>query len=248
MIVKNVDAGWEIIFQPAHALLAGTIAAHFQEAYRGPFWFETLTAITIHDDQKIEFRAGSSNSLTRAGAPQDFTMKSMSAEERFVEVRDRLRNAYQKHRWIGILESLHADFLYSEEEVSKPLRQLLDEEKGHRRSLLRQLKIGQKEAQAVYQLMRWCDRCSLILCQGALPAMERKLEITTLGKARFDIWQCKDKNVCIEPWPFDQTEFAVSIEVFKLSQPTFADDMQLSEALMQCKPIQRTWNFQSSAS
>ncbi|APZ91808.1 hypothetical protein Fuma_01402 [Fuerstiella marisgermanici] len=37
MIVSNVESGWEIVFQPAHGLLAGKIAEHFDESLRSEF-------------------------------------------------------------------------------------------------------------------------------------------------------------------------------------------------------------------
>lgn len=246
MIVSNVESGWEIVFQPAHGLLAGKIAEHFDESLRSEFWFETKAAITAHDDQKIQLQTDRRVYVTELGAPRDFTLVSMSDQQRFEEVRDRLRNAYRKHRWIGLLESMHADFLYSDQDVCSELAELLDSGQSKRKTVSRQLATTKAKLKHAYDIMKWCDRCSLILCQGKVPAMERRLEINSLHKDRYEIWQREDKSLCIAPWPFSTDSFEVGVEVFELQQLSFENDRELGDALDACKPQYRKWAFRQS--
>ncbi len=246
MIVTNVEQGWEIIFQPAHGLLAGFLAENFAVNYQTKYWFETKVAITAHDDSKIAFQPGKRNYVTDAGAPKDFTLVSMSARERFIEFRDRLKNAYRKHRWIGLLKSTHADFLYSSQSVSKSLQQLLDQEQEHRKLLTRHLKMKKTDLSQAYEAMHWCDRCSLILCQNKLPAMQRRLEIlTTSDGERSEIWKREDETIGIDPWRFTENEFEVSVEVHMLKQLAYENDEELEAALNDCQLQVRCWTFRA---
>lgn len=147
MIVRHVRDGWEVIFQPAHGLLAGALAEQLATDRRSAYWFETKTAVAKHEDSKVAFRSGDRNYVTEAGAPKDFTQVKLSARERFVEVRERLENAYRQHRWIGLLESHHADFLYQDRDVSKSLSQLLE---GERERTLSELKLTQGDLLNAY--------------------------------------------------------------------------------------------------
>lgn len=248
MIVTSVEDGWEIVFQPAHGLLAGRLADHLAEEHRCEYWFETKAAITSHDDHKVAFRDDGRSYVTEVGAPKDFTLVSMSAEKRFTEVRDRIENAYRKHRWIGLLESSHADFLYAEQKVSKSLEDLLETETKRRKLVLRGLKRKKCDLEKSYEIMRWCDRCSLVLCQDKVPAMGRHLEILTRSNGtRYDISRRKDDSVTVEPWPFALDEFSISVEVHTLRQLSFADDAELKRALNECEPKFRTWQFKKDA-
>lgn len=244
MIVTNVESGWEIVFQPSHGLLAGLLADHFAPWRQGPFWFETKAAITAHDDQKMRFKKGSRNYLTESGAPKDFSWVSKTAKKRFKEVSRRLKTAYRKHRWVGLLESLHAEQLYGSQSVSDSLADLLQAERKHRKQTLKGLSLKQSDLRRAYDTLRWCDRCSLILCQSALPTMQRRLEIITCSDdVRFDVHQRDDETVGVEPWPFGRDEFTASVEVRKLEQLTFEDDAELGKAIADCDPEIREWRF-----
>lgn len=243
MIVTNVESGWEVIFQPAHGLLAGRLADDLAESLHGEYWFETKAAITAHDDFKDEFVPDSGAYVTDVGAPRDFTLVDMDDGQRFKESSRRLQNAYRKHRWIGLLTSRHIDFLYGDASVSKPLEELIAKEQRERRSHLRKLGVKKADLDHAYSVMRWCDRCSLILCRGRLPAMQRWLEITSIGKTRYDISQSDRGTVTVSPWPFTSDSFEVDVEVFCLSQLRFDDDETLGEALSDCEPEKRIWKF-----
>jgi len=245
MIVKSCDEGWNVIFQPAHGLLAAMLAREFADERRCLYWFETITAIATHDDGQVAFQSGDRRYTTQAGAPKNFTDVEMSADQRYQKFRECLENAYRKHRWIGLLESQHAEFLYGDEEgISRDLKELLKEERARRKQTLDELAINVDDLQSAYDAMRWCDRCSLILCQDAIPAMGRSLEVITFSDGtRTDLCQDESGNLRVVPWVFASDQFEVTVEEHRLTQLAFADDKQLEEALRSATTHVRRFTF-----
>jgi Protein of unknown function (DUF3891) len=245
MIVRSIEAGWEIVFQSAHALLAGQLATHLQRFGKIHYWSETLAAIVDHDDHKEAF--GSNAYLTELGAPKDFSQFRFTARERLAEVVRRIDSGYRKHRWIGLLATRHAQELYGREHVSKKLTALLEAEQRRRMSLLHELRTTDAALEAAYAVLQWCDRASLILCQNALPSMHRRIEIAALGDGkRYEFWQAEDDTLSVEPWPFSSDSFAVHVEVRTVHQLSFESDRELERCLSKCPVEDRAWNFQKT--
>ena len=242
VIVRNIESGWEIVFQSAHALLAGQIATHLRRLPRIRYWGETLAAILEHDEHKVAF--GKNIYLTELGAPKDFTQFRFTARERFEEVQRRIESGYRKHRWIGLLAARHAEELYRHEAVSKKLAELLDVERRKRPALLDELRTTETALEVAYAVFQWCDRTSLILCQNALPAMQRRIEIAPLGDGkRYEIWQNVDRNVSVHPWPFSSDYFDQHVEVRTITQLSFTADRELEVCLRQSPVEKRCWRF-----
>ena len=242
MIVTNVETGWEIVYQAAHALLAGKIATQLRQLRAIPYWPETLAALFEHDDHKTSF--GKNVYLTKLGAPRDFTQLHLTARERFEEVQRRIDSGYRKHRWIGMLAGRHAEELYRHETVSTKLRKLIDNERTRRPALLRDLQAKEEALEAAYLVLQWCDRLSLTLCQSGLPAMQRRIEIAPLeASKRYEIWQNEDKTVSVHPWPFALDRFEELVEVRGIGQLVFASDQELEACLKQAAVEDRRWRF-----
>jgi hypothetical protein len=245
MIVTHTANGWEIIFQSAHALLASRFALEWKGLKEIPYWRETLCAIIDHDDLKEAF--GKNTYLTELGAPKDFTQFSFSARERFLEVKRRIESGQRKHRWIGLLSSRHAAELYGAENVSKRLTILLEAERKRRLSLLKGLSSSVDELEAAYQLLRFCDRMSLILCQGEIPAMSRRIEIVSDPSGlRYEVWQNDERSLAVEPWPFVSSPFEVSVEVRTIRQLQFTSDRELERHLRNADVENRTWTLKQT--
>jgi hypothetical protein len=244
MIVTHTASGWEVIFQSAHALLAGRFAVELKSVSDAPYWFETLAAIVDHDDLKESF--GKDVYLTELGAPKDFTQFSLCARERFAEVKRRIESGHRKHRWIGMLCTRHAEELYGDEATSHRLRVLLQAERKRRLEVLRHLGASTSDLEAAYQVLRFCDRSSLILCQREIPAMNRKIEIVSdLGGARYDLWEREDHALAVDPWPFEKSRFEVGTEVRVLQQLQFSNDRELEKRLMAADVEYRRWTFKA---
>lgn len=245
MIVRSTPEGWRIVFQSAHGLLAQRIAAELQVSDQLPFWQLTQTAIGIHDDGKQPYLRGARTYLTDAGVPRDFVLVPMASDNRRKDAEGHIWEARKKHRWIGLLVSFHTDFLYREESVSVEMSQFLDEEAMRRETVLKELNTTTDALQTAYDWMHWCDRLSLTLAGGDVPAMQRRVEIITnsLGQ-RYDLHQTKTGSLHVEPWPFRNSKFTVSVEDRTLTQLAFHDDEELRKALCATKVNERCYTFE----
>jgi hypothetical protein len=92
--------------------------------------------------------------------------------------------------------------------------------------------------------MQMFDRLSLILCKRELPVGERALEIAKGPDGqRYDVVQLNDDKVTVKPWPFEEEPFTVNVEACYLTQVTFENDAELTQAL-QTAPIHPIeWTF-----
>ncbi|TWT85479.1 hypothetical protein Pla123a_02860 [Posidoniimonas polymericola] len=243
MIVSSVEEGWEIVFQRSHGLLAGQIASRFRDEFRPELWTETLQAILSHDDHKQPFDGR--HYVTDLGAPKDFTLVSMASEDRVEETRRRILLSHRNHRWCGLLISRHAEQLYGGHEgITSEMQRLLEEERDRRRLVLRQLSKKKAQLELAYQLLRWCDRCSLILVRKQVPAMQRRIEVThSLQGERHDLWRREDESLAVEPWPFEPDEFTVQSEYRVATRLQFEDDADLINHLDEAEVCAREWVF-----
>lgn len=235
MIIRNVDQGWTVVFHSSHGLLAQRIASYLDEARELPYWFETQVAIGVHDDLHQVYGKGKRDLLTQAGAPRDFTLVPMQDEDRVVEMQDRIDAGFRKHSWLGVLQSLHAECLYRDEDTANKMQPMLDLEKKRRETTLEQLHIDKTGVQKTYDWMHFCDRLSLILCGEDVPAMNRRLEIITNNEGtRFEIWQDERDCIRVSPWPFVENIVEFAVEYRTVKQLSFVDDVELGDALKAC--------------
>lgn len=240
MIVNSSTRGWEVIFQRAHELLAVQIGWHWRQDQRPERWLETITALGDHDNQQDQWQKA--EHLTKAGAPQDFSQKVFSLQQ----AQNVVRVAQYKSRYVALLISMHVSYLYDNlRDESAELAQLLEEQEKNQQQWRKSLKLSKQEAVAAYRLLHWCDRCSLILCRRQLPEDERKLEVFQGPDGQtYHIWQrSKDRSLVIEPWPFEEKEFAVWVEARTLEQLRYENDEQLAKALMAAKVEEFRWTF-----
>jgi hypothetical protein len=239
MIVNPIQAGWEVIYQPAHALLATQIASHWRADQRPTRWIETLVALAQHDDEAQEWKER--NHLTDSGAPLDFTMSKSPSLKQPSHVTSELQH---KGQWASLMISMHTTFLYSHLRAEGPeFAAFMNEQEENQRAWRTALKITKKEADAAYALFQWCDRMSLILCQRELPDGERALEVSVgPDGTRYDVI-CHESIISVEPWPFESPRFTLSVESYQLSQLSFKDDRELQTVLESTPVTQLTWEF-----
>ncbi|MCD8486832.1 MAG: DUF3891 family protein [Desertifilum sp.] len=239
MIVNQHEEGWEVIYHRAHALLAAQIAGHWHPKHRPERVFETLAAISHHDDLEKEWEK---DSLTPAGAPLDFTLEQEIDLNRLKEL---IESARYRGRWVTLLTSMHLSFLYGGKRgESAELDEFLDEQLKCQQAWRKALKINKDKTALAYDFFQFCDRLSLILCNRNLPAGERYLEIFTNSEGtRYDVLQRQDEKVIVQPWPFGEDSFTVNVEAQYLKQVTFKNNAELNEAL-KTAPVQALeWTF-----
>ena len=244
MIILLTDTGWDVIYQPAHALLASKFAYYWRRSERSPYWPELLAAIAQHDNHQ---RGGAGEvALTDAGAPQGFTVSSGESEISSLEQpRMVIAESLYQGRYVALLVSMHMSVLYEPKRgESKELDAFLDEQQDNQAKWRRALKVKKAQAERDYRVMIWCDRCSLILCQSQVPANNRQLEVqlTPQGEPSF-LWQREDETLSVTPWLFEPDEFEISVEVSKLAQLEFASEEALELALEEATIEVKTWRF-----
>jgi hypothetical protein len=239
MIVNPIQKGWEVIYQPAHALLATQIASYWRIDQRPVRWIETLVALAQHDDEGHDWTER--DHLTQGGAPLDFALNEVPS---LVQPTQVTRDLQYKGRWAALLISMHMVFLYSQfRDESREFTAFIDEQLAHQKQWRAALKVTKKEADAAYALFQWCDRLSLILCRHELPEDERALEVNTGPDGTCYEVIYRDGSVNIQPWPFEEAYFLVSVETIHLAQLSFKDDVELQRALQKAPINTLTWEF-----
>jgi hypothetical protein len=239
MIVNNIDTGWEVIFQRAHALLAAELAARWQIETRPARWWETLVAISQHDSGWQEWEEV--GRLTDVGTPLNFTQRDLSSA--LGRARHTIAQGWHHSRWVGLLISCHIAKLYEGRrgELAE-MDEFLDEQAAQRKIWQAELGATEEEIAAAYALLWWSDVLSLILCQKHLPLDGRAIEIGQgPDGVSYTVRQREDGALMVTPWPYQEKRFMVSVEAYCLNQVTFADDDAL-EAALQTAPVKvYTW-------
>ncbi|MDF5735982.1 MULTISPECIES: DUF3891 family protein [unclassified Nostoc] len=246
MIVNATPNGWEVIYHRAHALLAAQLAGQWQHKDAPVRLYETLAAISHHDDLEKEWEE---DILTEAGAPKDFTLISTKDADAGVDkLTDLAKNALYRGRWVALLISMHISRLNEPRRgQSSKLDKVLDEQLQNQQHWRKELGIEKEEVDAAYAFMQWCDRLSLILCQQELPDDERFLEISKGPEGqRYDIMQRSDNLVVVKPWPFQNEKFTVNVEACDLSQVKFESSSKLTQALQEAPIKALEWTFVKS--
>lgn len=239
MIVTQTDNGWQIINQQAHGLLAVQLALHWQPDKRPAHWVETLIALTEHDDGQDPWEKR--NHLTKAGSPLHFQILQYSVEQ----CRNLIQIGLQKSRWNALITSMHTSFLYEPKRgTDKALDLFLDQQVKNQATWRKQCKATKAEVDYAYSFVQWCDALSLILCLDQVPPEERRLEVSVgPDGVSYCIRQRNDETLHIDPWPFDESTFAVHVETFQLAQLVFKNDKELYDAMQQAPIALKEWTF-----
>ena len=213
MIVNKSVLGIHIILHEAHGLLAGKIANIIQPDLRPIHWFETLIAVTEHDDRQLNFKE--KDYLSDIGVPLDFTEERSSVNEVMQRMKRILESSENKSLWIKLLISYHLEFIYSDlAEESQQINNFLKEQVTERKAILKHYHLSDKKARSYYEFLRFCDRLSLILCNDETPECERVLEInTSINGDTYFIKKNDEEQLIITPWIFSAAEFELSIEL-----------------------------------
>ncbi|MEO9013249.1 MAG: DUF3891 family protein, partial [Ginsengibacter sp.] len=111
-----------------------------------------------------------------------------------------------------------------------------------RKKWLQQLKINETEALRIYDLVEWCDACSLLLCQNLVQPEKRKLEVSTgPDKKSYSLAQTGDKKITINPWPFENDKFEVNFEWRLIKKLQFSTSTEFRKEFLKAKVKETTW-------
>lgn len=243
MIVLHHSKGWKIISHYTHGLLAGKFAEQLDPNLRPEYWMDTLTAIIEHDDHLLDFEKG--EYLTENGSPKDFMMNGGEDEEALEHAKLVYGNSVQKSQMVGLLVGRHLQFLY--EDMSKnfaPMKKFLSEIRKKAKIQRKLYGISKTKETAAYEFMRFCDRCSLILCQDTVPETGRQLEINrTIAEETYYIQKTGKKEFSVRPWPFANDGFSVEFEYRLLEKPAFKDKIELKKEVNDADVFIKTVQF-----
>ncbi|MGG6293776.1 DUF3891 family protein [Leptolyngbya sp. AN02str] len=243
MIVNLTETGWQIIYHRAHALLAAQIAGHWRRSDAPERLYETIAAISHHDDLEKEKEH---YELTPAGAPLDFTLAAGSnPDDEIEQLKQHIVDARYRGRWVTFLTSKHVSFLnQGKKGSSKQWDEFLAELSQQQEEWRKELGIEKDEAERAYQFMRWCDRLSLILAQQQIPDAGRALEITSgIDGQRYDIRQLDNEYLTVEPWPFEDEQFTINVEACCLEKLKYETQQSLITALEKAPVEVLEWTF-----
>lgn len=193
-------------------------------------WEEILTAIIEHDDYLLDF--DETNYLTAIGTPLDFTLDTRSDDDACEHAERVYRNAVQKSQLVAMLIGRHLEFLYvSKEKEHAAFKKFFRKIRESRKKQCQLYGWNLKKLEAAYNIMRFCDRLSLLFCQGLVPTDGRQIEINqTIGKVRYFIYK-KEKTFHIDPWPFHEKGFRLDYEFRLVRQSSFESNHELAKVI-----------------
>ncbi|MGB3775677.1 MAG: DUF3891 family protein [Leeuwenhoekiella sp.] len=243
MIVKQTISGWEIISHYTHGLLAGKLANQLKKDLKNKYWSDVLTAIIEHDDHLLDFEE--QNYLTEMGTPLDFTLSSGTNTEVLEHAKRVYADSLQKSQLVALLVGRHLSFLNESLATTyKPMKDFL-KDVDHRGKQQRKIySLTKTQENHLYNILLFCDRCSLILCQDQIPEVGRKLEINhTINKKTYFIAKNDSDLIKIEPWCFEEDSFELHLEYRVLKKASFKSNRELQECLEDAKVQLRVFKF-----
>ncbi len=237
MIVNYNAAGWEVITQRAHGILAAQLAAHWSVKERPERWTETLMAIAEHDDAEVELDG--EELLTETGGPLNFSMKEVDLDY----CKQLFQMAITKSQYIALLTSMHIEFLYGRyKKESAGVEAFLSEQTRLRTIWRKALQLDKEKSGRIYDLMQWCDACSLLITQRQMPPEKRGIEISCHPKKKhFELVQTDDQSLTIHPWPFEDTTLTVRYESRQLTQLQFSNSAAFRKAFYEAPVTDNIW-------
>jgi len=215
MIVNYTESGWQIITQRSHGLLAAQICAHWKDKPLPERWVETLVATAEHDDVYNEFETD--NLLNDKGGPVNF--KETTFRSDYCETL--VKMAETKSVYIALLISKHINFVYGNDPKAKSFCERL-----HllEKDWLKVSGLNKTQIDSAYKLLQFCDAFSLLICQDLIQPEKRKIEISEgPDGTSYEMKSTDEKQLSVEPWPFDVNRFTVSYETRTLSKLVFKD-------------------------
>jgi hypothetical protein len=228
MIVTKNTEGWNIFFHRAHALLAFKIGINIQKSYWPipRFRLDGLSAITDHDDGQPDWNKR--DNLTNAGAPLDFRQPSSMALN---EVNFLINRCLYKSAFMTLMVSMHCRSIYKEQK-GKEIEKFMDEQEALCKSIVKHLEINLADAEGCYQVVRFCDELSLMLCQGDIPKQGRKIQLEPLPGIAENFISKDEKGILrLDQWCFETPEFAISAEYYPTEKLSYRSDKELISEL-----------------
>ncbi|WP_194851992.1 DUF3891 family protein [Nonlabens antarcticus] len=241
MIVNVQSDCIEIITHYAHGLQAGEIAMNLKKEYQCPHWVETITAIIEHDDKQINFEKN--NNLTDLGLPADYRVVESDPRDVLERCKRVMIHCKSRSGWIAILVAMHLEFIYADlKDSNQEARKFFDDLHQLQIDLRKVYSVNATQCADYYQILRFCDRLSLIISQDDVPSGGRKLEINKSIAGIPYFVSKKEDRIIVEPWPFAH-DFTLTTEVYLIKKIKFESSDQLQDCLLNEMPVLKTWQI-----
>lgn len=240
MICSRTEDGWELVYQRAHALLAAMVVEAWRTDRHPARWFETLNAISQHDNGWQEWESG--QRLHPNGEPIDF--RETPTKDVVAQAGRAVLRAHHQDVYAGLLVSRHISELHeSRRGEDEALDALLDEQSALRAQWRRGLEMPEAEEDEAYAFLKWGDQLSLILCERTLQ-QRHEAPIWTACGVEYRALRREGDAVAIEPWPYRCEAVDVGVDAFRLAQVSFESEDELSSVLMHTTPHRQRWRLQ----
>ncbi|MGB3591430.1 MAG: DUF3891 family protein [Nonlabens sp.] len=245
MIVNSTRDGYRIITHYAHGLQAAQIAQYIKKEYRSKYWLESLCAIIEHDDEQLNFERD--NNVSQAGKPLDFTLIEPNPLDILERCKRVMLHARHRSGWVALMIAQHLEFLHLDlARDDKRLKNFFNELHDLKKDIRATYKINEPQSIEYYQLVKFCDRCSLIISMQQVPSRGRKVEINNSIDGQTYFMSSSNNAINVQPWIFEPDEFQITTEVYEVPNTTFANSSELQEYLLTHQPVLQTWQFHNT--
>lgn len=243
MIVNPTPNGWELICQPAHALLSLQLAARWKHDTPPPRWWETLHAVAQHDNGWHEWEQ--EPKLTGSGAPMNFI--HMPPPDAIAQWERGIARAAHQGRWVGLLVSRHATSLYAGRKGDlDALDAFLERQTAQQAQWQRELGVTEEDTALGYRWVRFFDWLSLVLGWRRLPENGSPISLGMGPDGRdYNARRLSDGAVTLDPYPFAEAAFTVTVEARVLHQKTFADEALYRTIFRSARPTVLEWQIRA---
>ena len=248
MICRPHDDGWLLIAQPAHAWMAGDLAAAWGNAdFVSPTPFEAVVMATrLHD---IGWLAWDANPrLGEDGQPVNFLNTNL---QETVPVWQRaVQGVRLINPFAALLISMHATTIYGRRlergadppneraQVQEALREH-ERLQAHlqadlsKHPVYREMLTPQRLA-LTYRWLRTCDLLSLAVLSGTMPQEGEIKSVPELADLQFTTLRYRQHDpftLEVRPWPFGRPELRLPVEARLLNQRKFDSQIDYHIAL-----------------
>jgi hypothetical protein len=257
MIVQREGNNWLLITQPAHAWLAGKLAAAWgNETFGSPSPFEAVILATrLHDIGWLDWDA--SPRLGEDGRPVNFVETNLA--ETIPIWRRAVNRISLMDPYAALLVSKHASTIYHRRheggadppEERSELEAILAEQEAIQRQFCDRLSdhpvygpaVEADQLKIAYRWLRVCDIFSLILCSDALP-LSGVIE-SVPGQAIGDLTSISYERpapfqLVLDPWPYRKPTITLSVQTRRLAENSFQDEASYRTSLSKTPWIPQT--------
>lgn len=240
MLLRRGARGRIAIPQPAHAAMAGQLAAAWGDGGAGSAFAaprpEAVLAAALHDIGWAAWERAPTRD-PETGWPRQFPQVS-----KLIHVdlwRDGVATARLFGRWPALLVSLHADTIYSRHhdpeaasaEERDAVKALLDEQHAVQAELKASLRVDPRAGDAsdaaverARLFVAAMDELSLALCWGVDRPRDVAEVPTASGQTTTLALRPEGDAVAVSPWPFAGTRLTVTADGRALEAPFASDD------------------------